>query len=85
MRSWWVALVVAALVTWATALPICDALFACGCRSFFLGGVEHCNIHHAGPPDCPVCTYPLVGAAFGLLLYAAWTALVRLGQRRLGP
>lgn len=82
-RSWWTAFVAAALVSWATALPICDAVFDCGCRWFFLGGAEHCNIHHAGPPDCPVCTNVLVGAAFSLVLYGAWTALIRLGQRLL--
>lgn len=82
LRGWWVALAAAALVTWATSLPICDALFDCGCRWFFLSGRQHCNIHHAGPPDCPVCTKPLVGAAFSLGLFGAWTGLVRLGQRR---
>lgn len=83
MRSWWTALAVAALVTWATSLPLCDALFDCGCRWFFLEGTQHCNIHHPGPPDCPVCTNLLVGAAFGLGLFGVWTALVRLGQRLL--
>lgn len=83
MRSWWTALAAAALVTWATSLPLCDAIFDCGCRWFFLGGVEHCNIHRVGPPDCPVCTNLLVGAVFGLGLFGAWTALIRLGQRLL--
>jgi len=82
IRSWWTALAAAALVTWATSLPICDALFDCGCRWFFLGGARHCNIHTPGPPDCPVCTKPLVGAAFGLGLFAVWAGLVRLAQRR---
>jgi hypothetical protein len=83
MRSWWTALGAAALATYATSLPLCDLLFDCGCRWFFLGGAQHCNIHHPGPPDCPVCASLIVGAAFGLGLFGAWTALFRLGQRRL--
>ena len=87
MRSWWTALAAAALVAWATSLPLCDAIFDCGCRWFFEGGIAHCNIHHPGPPDCPVCTKPLVGAAYSLGLFGVWTAVIRLGQRRLpsGP
>jgi hypothetical protein len=85
VRGWWAALGVAALAAGATYLPICDALFDCGCRWFFLGGAAHCNIHHAGPPHCPVCADRLVGAAFSAGLYGAWTALVRLAQRLLPP
>lgn len=77
------ALALAVLVTWATSLPLCDALFDCGCRWFFLGGTSHCNMHRPGPPDCPVCTNTLVGAVYGLGLFGAWTALIRLAQRRL--
>jgi len=83
MRSWWAALALSAIVTWVTALPLCDALFDCGCRWFFLGGAQHCDIHQPGPPDCPVCTNLLVGTVYGLGLFGAWTALVRRGQRLL--
>jgi hypothetical protein len=39
-------------------LPLCGFLFGCGCRNLWAGGVEHCNIHVPGPPDCPWCSGP---------------------------
>jgi hypothetical protein len=83
MRSWFAALATAAILAWATALPICDAIFGCGCGWFFADGVQHCDIQVPGPPDCPVCTNMLVGAVFALGLFAAWTAAVRASQRLL--
>ena len=56
--------------------PVCDAIFDCGCTWPLLGADAHCDIHHAGPPDCPVCTYPLVGAVFFVALMLACAAVV---------
>jgi len=78
-----VALAVAVIAAAATHLPVCDALFGCGCRWFFLGGSAHCNIHHAAPPHCPICADRVLGMSFTVGLNVAWFALVRLGQRLL--
>ena len=59
-------------VTSVTGYPLCNAVFQCGCTWPLLGGDAHCNIHHAGPPDCPVCAYPGVAAAFSAVLLAGW-------------
>jgi hypothetical protein len=56
--------------------PLCDLIFDCGCTWPMLGADAHCDIHHAGPPDCPVCTYPSVGAAFFVALMAGCAAVV---------
>jgi hypothetical protein len=71
----------AALLTFLTALPICNLIFACGCRFVFAGGEAHCDIHVPGPPDCPVCTVLPVGALFAGTLFACWLALLRLARR----
>jgi hypothetical protein len=63
-------------LTAITALPICDAVFDCGCTWPLLGADAHCDVQHPGPPDCPVCTKPAVGAAFSAALTAAWAAAV---------
>jgi hypothetical protein len=59
-----------------TAYPVCDLLFDCGCTWPLLGADAHCDVHRAGPPDCPVCTRPAVAAAFSAALLAAWGVLV---------
>ena len=63
-------------------LPICDLHFDCGCRLPGFGGYEHCDIHTAGPPDCPWCantnTWVTVTViSYGLGLAAAWAAAGR--------
>jgi hypothetical protein len=75
----------------ATGYPRCDAIFDCGCTWPLLGADAHCDIHHAGPPDCPVCTHAWAGAAFFVALMAAcaavvWgaDALLLRGRRRAG-
>jgi len=70
-----------------TGLPLCNLLFHCGCTWPLLGGDAHCDVHHAGPPDCPVCTRPAAGAAFsaGLLAgsgTAVWGAAALIGRAR---
>lgn len=74
-----------------TGYPLCDLVFDCGCTWPLLGADAHCDVHRAGPPDCPVCTRPLVAAAFSAALVAAWgtavwgAAAVLARARRPGP
>jgi hypothetical protein len=63
----------AVLATFAM-LPLCDLSFDCGCRLPGLGGYAHCDIHTAGPPDCPWCEQPLLFIAAVLVSYG--TALL---------
>lgn len=44
-------------------LPICDLIFDCGCTWPGFGDSAHCDIHTAGPPDCPWCDHPRQGYA----------------------
>jgi hypothetical protein len=68
-------------------MPVCDLVFGCGCRVFFLGGSDHCNMHAPHPPHCPLCAgSPLYGLAFGLVLWAAFfVPLDFLIRRRRAP
>jgi hypothetical protein len=59
-----------------TGYPMCDAVFDCGCTWPLLGTDAHCDIHHAGPPDCPVCAHPPVAAAFSVALLLACGGVV---------
>jgi hypothetical protein len=53
-------------------LPLCDLVFDCGCTWPLLGGAEHCNMHAAQPPHCPLCRGPRVyGLTFSVVLFAA--------------
>jgi hypothetical protein len=61
----------------------CALVFGCGCSWFFAGGTDTCDIHVAGPPDCPVCTNVAVGIAFSAALLAAWGTVVGLVAGRL--
>ena len=76
----WVAAAGAAVLTAATAHPLCALVFDCGCRWFFAGAEAHCNIMVPGPPDCPVCAHMGVGAAFAaVVLFAWWSVLTAAG------
>jgi len=58
-RIHWISQLLTLAVIAATGLPLCGAMFRCGCS--VTGGSSHCNMHHAdGSPHCPWC------AAFGL-------------------
>jgi hypothetical protein len=80
------AILAAALaLTVLTALPICNAVFHCGCASVFAGSDAHCDVHRAGPPDCPVCADWLLGAPFFFGIFAAWALLAGLVPRLFRP
>jgi hypothetical protein len=50
--------VFAAAATVAAMLFInfCNLVFQCGCRSWWGGAADHCNIHIDDVPHCPWCT-----------------------------
>jgi hypothetical protein len=75
-------LAVAAGLTALTALPLCNAVFDCGCTWAFAGADAHCNVHRPGPPDCPVCAHWAWGAPFFGALFAAWAAAAALALRK---
>ena len=46
----------AATVAAMLFINFCHLVFQCGCRSWWSGAADHCNIHMAGVPHCPWCT-----------------------------
>ncbi len=63
-------------------LPLCGALFRCGCVTPWTGGSDHCNIHAAQGPHCPWCAHPGVGTAgFGLTLASPVAAYLLVRRR----
>lgn len=81
---------VSAAVTLVFFIDFCGLLFQCGCRSWWAGAADHCNIHTAGVHHCPWCVMALgwqlatLGAilssqaASALLLPARWPWYARL-------
>lgn len=51
-------------------INFCHLVFQCGCRSWWGGAAEHCNIHMAGVAHCPWCT------SGGLSGYVSFGAIV---------
>lgn len=49
----------------------CHMIYQCGCTFLWAGAEAQCNIHQAGPPDCPWCArMDLAGLAFFSVLGA---------------
>jgi hypothetical protein len=80
---------VSAALTCAFFINLCDAVFRCGCRSWWAGAAQHCNIHTPGARHCPWCSFGTGGAAVivGVILGCQlalslrprrWPAAVRL-------
>ncbi|MFN3199281.1 MAG: hypothetical protein ACE366_12840 [Bradymonadia bacterium] len=46
------------LALWVLMLPLCDAIFQCGCdwAWSWSEGIAHCNIHDPSTHDCPWCS-----------------------------
>ncbi len=64
-------------------LTLCDLSFDCGCCAPGLGGLDHCDIQIAGPPDCPWCEHLVISAfvfvwAAVSALLVTWVAVARL-------
>jgi hypothetical protein len=64
---------VAASVTLAFFINLCNAIFRCGCRSVWAGAADHCNIHVNGVKHCPWCSH-------GTEAYVSVLALVLIPQ-----
>ena len=82
MKTALAAAAIAFVVTSVAYMPICNLVFDCGCTWPWLGGVQHCNIHVAGPPDCPLCTGGVPIQAAGFVTIAAPLFLLTWGGAR---
>jgi hypothetical protein len=78
------ALALAAALTAVIGLPLCNSIFDCGCTWIFAGADAHCDIHRAGPPDCPLCANWLLGTPFFAGLFAAWALVILRALQSLG-
>jgi hypothetical protein len=74
-------LALAGALTAVTGLPLCNAVFHCGCTWILAGADAHCDVHRPGPPDCPPCANWLWGALFFGGMFAGWAALAALVTR----
>jgi hypothetical protein len=77
-----VAAAIAFVVASVVYMPVCNLVFDCGCTWPWLGGVQHCNIHVAGPPDCPLCKGGAPVQALGFAVISAPLFLVSWGGLR---
>ncbi|HUP22372.1 MAG TPA: hypothetical protein VNB06_05470 [Thermoanaerobaculia bacterium] len=75
-------LVVAVGLSGAFLINLCDLVYACGCRSWWNGAAEACNIANADPPHCPWCTAGWWGLGLPLGAIAAAQAAVLLWPGR---
>jgi hypothetical protein len=57
-----------AALTYAFILNLCHAVYRCGCRSWWNGAAEMCNVHQPGVRHCPWCSYGDWGGLLSLLL-----------------
>jgi hypothetical protein len=90
VKTWLAAAAIAFVVTSVVYMPVCDMVFDCGCTWPWLGGVQHCNIHVAGPPDCPLCKggapvqalgFAAMGTPIFLVSWGGLKALAKLMHR----
>jgi hypothetical protein len=62
-------------------IDLCGAVYRCGCRSWWAGAAQHCNIHTPGVKHCPWCEgRAAAGASLAAILAAQ--AAVSFGLRR---
>jgi hypothetical protein len=59
-------LLIAAGVAGAVFINVCDLFYQCGCRSWWNGAAQSCNIHTPNVPHCPWC---VSGGAWGYLSF----------------
>lgn len=80
LRTVGLALLVLALTS-VSYMPVCDAVFDCGCTWPLMGDWQKCDVHVPGPPDCPVCTSgELVQGGFFLAIAVPLFAALKAGQ-----
>jgi hypothetical protein len=84
-RRFLIGLTALLLGSFATILPLCHALFRCGCS--MLHGERACNIHDRFAPHCPWCEgraaafLPGYAAAMGVALAVFAIGLKRADRR----
>lgn len=62
-------------LTCAFIIDLCNLFYRCGCRSWWSGAAEACNVHMAGVKHCPWCTIGTGGFAAvvaGIVAAQAW-------------
>ncbi len=72
----------AAAVTSVFLINLCDLIYDCGCRSWWAGAVDHCNIHDPQSRHCPWCSVGEAGFAAIWLGVVAPQAFLSLFPRR---
>jgi hypothetical protein len=77
-----ISLAVTIAVISATALPLCGAMFRCGCSLAHASSA--CNIHHAMGPHCPWCVKrgKAFACSFAFVLPASIVSLCAVVRRR---
>jgi MFS family permease len=59
-------------------IDVCALIFSCGCHSLWAGADAMCNVHVAGPPDCPFCARGVVGYGIVMAAVSAPQAIVSM-------
>jgi ABC-type Fe3+ transport system permease subunit len=70
----WAVFLVSAAITCVFIINFCALIYACGCRSFWAGAAEDCNIHDHEAHHCPWCsigTGGFVAVASGIVALQA--------------
>jgi hypothetical protein len=80
-----VVLAIALTATAFTLLPICNALFDCGCTWPMWGAADHCNIHNPGPPHCPLCANWALGALAAATLFVTYAGTLGVALGLVAP
>jgi hypothetical protein len=75
---------VSATVTCAFIINLCALVYRCGCRSFWAGAADACNIHSAHEHHCPWCSIGMDGFAAIALIIVAVQAALSFGSYRWG-
>jgi hypothetical protein len=78
-------LAIALVATAFTLLPVCNAVFDCGCTWPMWGGADHCNIHNPAPPHCPLCTNWALGALGAATLFVTYAGALGVALALVAP
>ncbi|MCG8607325.1 hypothetical protein MJD09_20375 [bacterium] len=67
-------------------LPLCDAIYKCGCTFPWSGAADYCNVRKAGVPHCPWCErrHPVLMALPFLAIFAGQSFAIHLVRKRSG-
>ena len=78
-------LAIALAATAFTLLPVCNAVFDCGCTWPMWGAADHCNIHNPAPPHCPLCTNWALGALGAATLFVTYAGALGVALAMVAP